>query len=275
MDGELLWTRGLHVGKDIDFFNAFHEPNDRLDELVTGRALSPGQNPLLKPPSAWLGTEPTDGDTKTIKSAKLVLRTLRSKIDIPPDSVRCPFPPTKFEKLWIAVKLLKGPVKNQQVDAYCWLRSHPDLLPQVLGPDMDRVLRACRLMVKDARKAFDEAGDRRNRTETNTFMTQIDDLLCSRPVTELPSPQKSPLWLPRGGPQDHHSLRHQVAHALTWRSSLSTSPWTAGVWRCSTPPRRPSSLAQRRPSSPWHIARKACSWGSSGFARWTLEASCV
>ena len=99
---------GLHIGKDLDFFNAFHEPNDRLDEFVTGRALSPGQNPLLKPPSVWLGTEPTDGDTKTIKSAKLVLRTLRSKIDIPPDSVRCPFPPTKFETLWIAVKLLKG-----------------------------------------------------------------------------------------------------------------------------------------------------------------------
>ena len=72
---------GLYID-ELDFFNAFHAPNDRLDEFVTGRALSPGQNPLLKPPSVWLGTEPTDGDTKTIKSAKLVLRTLRSKIDM-------------------------------------------------------------------------------------------------------------------------------------------------------------------------------------------------
>ena len=101
---------GLHTGKDLNFFNAVHEPepNNRLDEFVTGRALSPGQNPLLKPPPAWLGTEPTDGATKTIESAKLVLRTLRSKIDTPTDSVRCPFPPTKFETLWSAVKLLEG-----------------------------------------------------------------------------------------------------------------------------------------------------------------------
>ena len=102
-------------------------------------------------------------------------------------------------------------MKNQQVDAYCWLRSRPDLLPQVLGPDMDRVLQACRQMVQDARKAFEAATHRTNSTETNTFMTQIDDLLCSRPVTELPSAQKSTLRQPRG-PQDHHSLRHLRLH---------------------------------------------------------------
>ena len=110
----------------------------------------------------------------------------------------------------------------------------PDLLPQVLGPDTDKVLVACQDLVDDAQMVFNteisqvtgssllSAAQRKNCNQTKTFMGQMLGLLKEKLVTEPTEPnppQKSTLWLRTGGPQDHHALRHLGLH-MRWHGEV-------------------------------------------------------
>ena len=100
----------------------------------------------------------------------------------------CETPPKHFDKLWVAVRLSGGPLRNREVDRSSPLRSRPEDLPEVLGDDLGAVLAACVQLVEDVRDIFNEevnkpgssvvnAVQKKNKMQTRAFMTVMLDLL--------------------------------------------------------------------------------------------------
>ena len=69
-----------------------------------------------------------------------------------------------------------GPLRNERVDRSSPLRSRPEFLPEVLGPDLDQVLAACVNLVEEVRRVFnrvEEPGSSVvNETQTRTGRRQ-------------------------------------------------------------------------------------------------------
>ena len=109
-----------------------------------------------------------------------------------PDAIFCEVPPKTFDKLWVAVRLSGGPLRNSQVDRSSPLRSRPEDLRAVLGSDLHRVLAACVHLLKHVRDIFNKTVDtpgssvqtrrfekqRNNRVQTRASMTHMLDLFA-------------------------------------------------------------------------------------------------